>query len=98
MTREDLEGLLGEKVDDWQWERVVEVLIKKQKPKLRKGAMDRPHRPDPLKLFQKDVQNVEVYEQELDAANSILRRNRYNTKEPYEWFGPDPEPEHEVNL
>ena len=37
-------------------------------------------------------ENIEAFEREVDLSNSILRRNRYNTTPPYQWYGPNPEP------
>lgn len=37
-------------------------------------------------------ENNRAYEQEVELAQSILKRNRYSTVPPYEWYGPDPEP------
>lgn len=36
--------------------------------------------------------NRMMYEKEMNLANSILKRNRYSTVPPYQWYGPDPEP------
>jgi hypothetical protein len=36
--------------------------------------------------------NDEEYKKEAELASSILRRNRYSTTPPYQWYGPDPEP------
>lgn len=56
MTREDLEGLLGEKIFDWQWEWVNEVLIRKQKPNLRVNKEDlTTNRPDMLSVLQEEM-------------------------------------------
>jgi hypothetical protein len=94
MTREDLEGLLGEKIFDWQWEWVVEVLIKKQTPTLRRKDPSA-FRPATIETLAEEIRrrgNEEAYKKEVLASNSILRRNRYSTKPPYLWYGPDPEP------
>lgn len=37
-------------------------------------------------------ENNKTYEKEAEVAQSILKRNRYSTVPPYEWYGPDPEP------
>lgn len=56
MTREDLEGLLGERIFDWQWEWVLEVLIKKQKPKLRINREDLfTVQPDPISVVTEEI-------------------------------------------
>lgn len=39
------------------------------------------------------MENDEVYKVESELANTMLKRNRYNTLPPYQWYGPDPEPE-----
>ena len=36
--------------------------------------------------------NLEFYKREIELANTIRRRNRYDTVTG-EWLGPDPEPE-----
>ena len=58
---EDLEGLLGEKIFDWQWEWVIEVLIKKQKPNLRVNKEDlTTNRPDMIAVLTDAMKHAKI--------------------------------------
>lgn len=36
--------------------------------------------------------NMEIYKEEELLALAIIQKNRHRSCEPFEWFGPDPEP------
>lgn len=98
-TREDLEDMMGQRVFDWQWDRVQEFLNNKPKPSINisKEYLFTNH-PDIISVIKEEMRinernkNIKAYEKETGLAVGILRQNRYSTAPPYEWYGPDPEP------
>jgi hypothetical protein len=102
MTREDLEGLLGEKIMDWQWGWVEDVLLNKKRTLRMSKEELFTNRPNLIHVITEEMRqnwlnsiqtdNNAAYVKEVEAAQSILRRNRYSTVAPFEWYGPDPEP------
>jgi hypothetical protein len=65
MTREDLEGLLGERIFDWQWEWVKGVLIDKKKVSVRRED-----------LFTTPPDTISVVKEEIrrSVGDSFTRR------------------------
>jgi hypothetical protein len=43
--------------------------------------------------FRREMGNEEIYRREMELSGSIVQINRHRSVEPFEWFGPDPEPQ-----
>lgn len=57
------------------------------------------NRPDMISVIREETrqqENQAIYEKEMELSSSILKVNRYNTAPPFQWYGPDPEPERKV--